>query len=1079
MLSSLSQNEIELLSGLRGNDNEKEAALQKFFDRLVFADQTLFDEYQITATCFSLASILQESVSTNVLNLALQCINSLLALHFAAGFLFLRIGILERINHLLKQTNSSDVASNCLHILTFFSQDSPSHVANSVDLRELFNHFPNFSKMDQRECITLISTLLQDLPIKSIALILPKIISILFDNDPVIRVKSLAIFSYIITKIPGVKVSEQAIAFISSQLDSNPPLETFSILIQILESFSKTTENLPGVSKYLPDVSSLLFTYDDEKCEACALQIIQALLPQPPLPKELWPNQSNLQLLSIDDISTTILPILDIYLSEKQRNIQLSLVLLATCSTLAENFSCDSQLINLFIHHSQNEELAPYILAITSTISSKQDVVRNGLLQKLTSVTFPPPLRSWSQKILAKLTKECTPYKRTVPSNIMKSDDLNQIMQYIEQEGLSSFEFIESTLINKVTSLFKVNPSIKASSYLQELGSNVLDSCEIPNCEIQSDSHSFPKLNVHLLLQNSKGNLGECQLPIHSDFLTVEGFYNLKFNSGIVERLKAAIADNYLLNMMVQIDEEDFEQSHMRFAIYCRAFQVDQYIKCSFQIGSAVFSAYDNLTYMMSKMSQAKFSLLPNVRFMVNVLHEDIPRSPLKIHTFADPLIQTAISYISAIKSTDFNDHFAKYVFSKLANPLYTLTLFSPSVRIMYQAPFLFTFEQRKLLFKMIGFDPVYGVRTIHDTFHNETTKKCKVQPSTINCTLSRDTTFQYGCFLLNRIARGRLNTEFMFKDGVGFGPGVTQEFFSIMSQEFCKRSTKMWRDNPLKAQQSDMIQFDENGYFPSIEADNGLLEILGILTSKAILMEKVVDIPFSPAFFSLLLTGTVDIEQVDPVLAKSLKCREGLYDLPFVYPGTNVELKKGGKSIFVDGLNVHEYIKLVKQFTCGDRMVKKLSHFRKTFETNIPLFSLSIFTPEEIVSVVCGEEVHFTMNDLIKYSKIEHGYNENSREIKDLFDVIVEMSPDEKKKFCKFLTGCSRLPNGGLSGLKPPLTIAKRASENPNDNPDDFLPSVMTCTNYFKLPPYSSKEKMRSKILIAINECQNTFQLS
>ena len=45
--------------------------------------------------------------------------------------------------------------------------------------------------------------------------------------------------------------------------------------------------------------------------------------------------------------------------------------------------------------------------------------------------------------------------------------------------------------------------------------------------------------------------------------------------------------------------------------------------------------------------------------------------------------------------------------------------------------------------------------------------------------------------------------------------------------------------------------------------------------------------------------------------------------------------------------------------------------------------------------------------------------------------------------------------------------------------NPDDYLPSVMTCANYLKLPDYSTKEIMREKLRLAAAEGQYCFHLS
>ncbi|KAJ6896920.1 E3 ubiquitin-protein ligase UPL3-like [Populus alba x Populus x berolinensis] len=48
-----------------------------------------------------------------------------------------------------------------------------------------------------------------------------------------------------------------------------------------------------------------------------------------------------------------------------------------------------------------------------------------------------------------------------------------------------------------------------------------------------------------------------------------------------------------------------------------------------------------------------------------------------------------------------------------------------------------------------------------------------------------------------------------------------------------------------------------------------------------------------------------------------------------------------------------------------------------------------------------------------------------------------------------------------------------------PSESADDDLPSVMTCANYLKLPPYSTKEVMYKKLLYAISEGQGSFDLS
>ena len=57
-------------------------------------------------------------------------------------------------------------------------------------------------------------------------------------------------------------------------------------------------------------------------------------------------------------------------------------------------------------------------------------------------------------------------------------------------------------------------------------------------------------------------------------------------------------------------------------------------------------------------------------------------------------------------------------------------------------------------------------------------------------------------------------------------------------------------------------------------------------------------------------------------------------------------------------------------------------------------------------------------------------------------------------------------------------FTVVCKASEPPYTS-DDYLPSVMTCVNYLKMPDYSSMEILKDKLFIAIKEGQGAFHLS
>jgi E3 ubiquitin-protein ligase TRIP12 len=47
------------------------------------------------------------------------------------------------------------------------------------------------------------------------------------------------------------------------------------------------------------------------------------------------------------------------------------------------------------------------------------------------------------------------------------------------------------------------------------------------------------------------------------------------------------------------------------------------------------------------------------------------------------------------------------------------------------------------------------------------------------------------------------------------------------------------------------------------------------------------------------------------------------------------------------------------------------------------------------------------------------------------------------------------------------------------SQSPDNYLPTVMTCQNFLKIPEYSSVDILREKLMLAMEEGSNAFHLS
>lgn len=201
---------------------------------------------------------------------------------------------------------------------------------------------------------------------------------------------------------------------------------------------------------------------------------------------------------------------------------------------------------------------------------------------------------------------------------------------------------------------------------------------------------------------------------------------------------------------------------------------------------------------------------------------------------------------------------------------------------------------------------------------------------------------------------------------------------------------------------------------------------------------------------------------------------------LDFTLPGfPNIELKKGGKDIPVTIHNLEEYLRLVIFWALNEGVSRQFDSFRDGFESVFPLSHLQYFYPEELDQLLCGSKADtWDAKTLMECCRPDHGYTHDSRAVKFLFEILSSFDNEQQRLFLQFVTGSPRLPVGGFRSLNPPLTIVRKTFES-TENPDDFLPSVMTCVNYLKLPDYSSIEIMREKLLMAAREGQQSFHLS
>jgi E3 ubiquitin-protein ligase TRIP12 len=272
-------------------------------------------------------------------------------------------------------------------------------------------------------------------------------------------------------------------------------------------------------------------------------------------------------------------------------------------------------------------------------------------------------------------------------------------------------------------------------------------------------------------------------------------------------------------------------------------------------------------------------------------------------------------------------------------------------------------------------------------------------------------------------------------------------------------------------------------------------IRLLGHVVAKCIMDSRLVDIQLHPLFWRMILgRGPLSLgclREVDPALYNQLNslrsmdaaALEGLC-VDFTLPGhPQIELKPDGANVPLTADSVEEYIRLVSEMALVTACTPQVKAFRQAFAELLPLDACQVWSEKELSTIIMGASVSddsfWSIEHLGANIKAQHGYTSNSECFTSLLAVMAAFEPEDRRKFLSFVSGAPALPVGGFAGLKPPLTVVKKEAPPAPQSPDDFMPSVMTCANYLKLPEYSSAEALKRKLVLAMNEGQSAFLLS
>ncbi|KAF4452694.1 E3 ubiquitin-protein ligase TRIP12 [Fusarium austroafricanum] len=450
--------------------------------------------------------------------------------------------------------------------------------------------------------------------------------------------------------------------------------------------------------------------------------------------------------------------------------------------------------------------------------------------------------------------------------------------------------------------------------------------------------------------------------------------------------------------------------------------------------------------------------------------------------------------------------------------------------------PFLFPFETRHLFLQSTSFGYARSMARWQNTQSAEENRRDRnnerpflgrLQRQKVR--ISRQKILESALKVMELYGASQSILEVEYFEEVGTGLGPTLEFYSTVSKEFSKKKLKLWRE--VDSNGSDEFVSGATGLFPRPQSDeeagtpNGerilhLFKMLGKFVARSMIDSRIIDLHFNPIFFRIGDAASSGVKPslgavkiVDPGLARSLKAIKQfslakkeidedpnrtpaqkvadtenitidgvkLEDLclDFTLPGyPNIQLEDDGSQKRVTIDNVDSYLEKVIDMTLGSGVRRQVDAFRAGFSQVFPYSALSAFTPDELVTLFGRVDEDWSLETLLDSIKADHGFNMDSKTVKNLLHTMSEFDASQRRDFLQFTTGSPKLPIGGFKSLTPMFTVVCKPSEHPYTS-DDYLPSVMTCVNYLKLPDYSTIETMKKQLFTAVKEGQGAFHLS
>ena len=177
-------------------------------------------------------------------------------------------------------------------------------------------------------------------------------------------------------------------------------------------------------------------------------------------------------------------------------------------------------------------------------------------------------------------------------------------------------------------------------------------------------------------------------------------------------------------------------------------------------------------------------------------------------------------------------------------------------------------------------------------------------------------------------------------------------------------------------------------------------------------------------------------------------------------------ELLPDGNNLKVNFTERLKYANLVVSARLSECDMQ-IDSIRKGLSKIIPISLLKLLTYKELEQLVCGAKT-VDIALLKQNTCLSSDLTEKSNKVRWLWEILNEMSDEDKVKFVKFCWAQERLPATNEEFQKNQIRFTIKSHTDKNKK--NIFPRADTCFFNLELPEYTSKEIMKNKIIQAIN---------